>query len=537
MTPEHRGPGDSDPRSPDDDDLAARFEGADAPRPLPADLRARLEASLLAPHQTDPLPHALRRRLERSMAGTRVPVTRTRFLTAAAVLLLVVAAAAVVVRTGSGGGDGDTVAGGPRPSDERLRDGDVSGGSSGVSGDGTGATGEGLAGGGSGAPADGFGGGDTTAGGAGAAPTAGSGRTDALQSPPPSGQAGGPPPPFAYGDDAGTAGPPAAEEGATSPDTAAPIRIGVVHGDHDLEAGFLAYLDLLDAHGGIGGRRVVAVVTSSSSPARDTLATVNLSGAPLASAGQVPAWVRQPLLEGPAAVEDALTGSVWSFTSVLERQAHLAALAAFPQAQPGATAAIYHATSGPFADRVPAALEVALRTRGVAAVRVPTDPASPRFVPADAAFVSLPNGDAAPFLRAASNAGQAPEQGLWGIGSLFDEDLLAVAPAGLRLVSPYALPGPAEADAVRRGAERGLGTGVVHGWVTAKSLAVALWQAGATTPAELDAALGALAGYANGFMPPYEVRPGTRSRTPEGLVLVPRDGRFTAASPFRRDPL
>jgi hypothetical protein len=45
-----------------------------------------------------------------------------------------------------------------------------------------------------------------------------------------------------------------------------------------------------------------------------------------------------------------------------------------------------------------------------------------------------------------------------------------------------------------------------------------------------------MAGYDSGLAPPYETRPQTRSRTPEGVVFEVHSGAFTAQGTFRRDP-
>ncbi|MGH9040722.1 MAG: hypothetical protein ACRDZ3_10890, partial [Acidimicrobiia bacterium] len=113
--------------------------------------------------------------------------------------------------------------------------------------------------------------------------------------------------------------------------------------------------------------------------------------------------------------------------------------------------------------------------------------------------------------------------------------LLADLPEGARVVSPYLVPGGAEGDAIRSGAGSP-SAGVLHGWNTAKVLAVALWRSGADTPEETITALEAMTGYDSGLAPPYETRPGTRSRTPEGVVFEVRSGAFTPQGAFRRDP-
>jgi hypothetical protein len=73
----------------------------------------------------------------------------------------------------------------------------------------------------------------------------------------------------------------------------------------------------------------------------------------------------------------------------------------------------------------------------------------------------------------------------------------------------------------------------VHGWVTAKALAHLLFGNGGTTITEAD--LDALVGWDPGWAPPIELRPGTRARTPEAVVLEPSAGGFHAAGDFERD--
>jgi len=122
-----------------------------------------------------------------------------------------------------------------------------------------------------------------------------------------------------------------------------------------------------------------------------------------------------------------------------------------------------------------------------------------------------------------------------GIYSLSDETLLPDLPEGARVVSPYVVPAGDEGEAIRSGAG-GTSAPVLHGWVSAKALAAAIWRTGADTPAELQAALEGLAGWSSGLAPAYETRPGTRSRTPEGVVFAVRQSAFVSEGGFRRDP-
>jgi hypothetical protein len=103
------------------------------------------------------------------------------------------------------------------------------------------------------------------------------------------------------------------------------------------------------------------------------------------------------------------------------------------------------------------------------------------------------------------------------------------------VISPYVVPGGDEGAAIRSGAG-GTSAPVLHGWATAKSLAAAIWRTGADTPAGVQTALEQLAGWSSGLAPPYETRPGTRSRTPEGVVLQVQNGAFTSDGSWQRDP-
>jgi len=53
---------------------------------------------------------------------------------------------------------------------------------------------------------------------------------------------------------------------------------------------------------------------------------------------------------------------------------------------------------------------------------------------------------------------------------------------------------------------------------------------------ELQAALEGLAAWSSGLAPAYETRPGTRSRTPEGVLFRVQSQAFVADGGFRRDP-
>jgi ABC-type branched-subunit amino acid transport system substrate-binding protein len=317
--------------------------------------------------------------------------------------------------------------------------------------------------------------------------------------------------------------------------------VGLVGGDAAQESGFNAYLALLNREGGVRGRPLEAVRVGPGAVDSSTLATVNLSLRPLATPGGAPGWVGGALLETLTATEDLLPagGRVFSFASVPERQAHLAVDAVFPAAASGASAVVYVATDGPYAGRVADAFRHVLAGKGVKVTTRVYDPAQPpALLPAateDAAFVSLDPPAAAAFARQARESGYRPARGIAGVASLFDPAVLVDLPEGARVVSPYVVPGGAEGDAIRSGAG-GTSAAALHGWTTAKVLAVALWRSGADTPDETMTALEGMTGYDSGLAPPYETRPQTRSRTPDGVVFEVRSGAFAAQGAFRRDP-
>jgi ABC-type branched-subunit amino acid transport system substrate-binding protein len=319
------------------------------------------------------------------------------------------------------------------------------------------------------------------------------------------------------------------------------LRVGIVGGDPAQEQGFDAYVALLNRDGGVRGRPVEAVRVGPGAADPSTLVTVNLSPRPLATPAGAPGWAGGALLETLSATEDLLPagGRVFSFASAPERQAHLAVDAVFPDAAPGARAVVYAATDGPYAGKVAEAFRRVLRDKGVTVTTVVYDPAAPPPLLAtaaeDAAFVSLDPPAAAAFARQAQESNYRPLRGIAGVASLFDPAVAAYLPDGARVVSPYVVPAGAEGDAIRSGAG-GTSAAALHGWATAKILAVALWRSGADTAEEALSALEAMAGYDSGLAPPYETRPQTRSRTPEGVVFEVRSGTFAAQGTFRRDP-
>jgi hypothetical protein len=318
------------------------------------------------------------------------------------------------------------------------------------------------------------------------------------------------------------------------------LRVGVVAGDAAQEAGFRAYVNRLNQNGGVAGHTIELVPVGPGSPAANTVATVNLGLQPVAGPGGAPSWATGPLLETLTATENLLRGdgAVFSFASPPERQGHLAADALFPsKAAPGTRAVIYApAAPGPLRDVVPGAIQAVLQERGVTADVVVYDPGAHKpFTPADAAFVSLDPATAKTWVAEARSANYRPAAGVAGIYSLFDEALLADLPEGARVVSPYVVPSGTEGQAIRSEAG-GTSASVLHGWATAKSLAAAIWRTGADTAAEVQAALEGLAGWSSGLAPAYETRPGTRSRTPEGVVFRVQSQAFVPDGGFRRDP-
>ncbi len=511
------------------DDIGRLFEGLDAPRALPADVRGRLERHLLEPDVVEvlasvdeprdlpvdlrerleaaltggvdarPLPLGLRRRLARSLRGRSATAARLRVAGAiAAGTLVLLASVALLNRDPSG--------------DERTVRAATGAATTDVS-----------------RPAAS---GSLDAG-ARTQPDALSGTATAGGNNPPSPaarSAAGPAttgaPPFAFGSSAGSSGgagsaafaPPGNADAAPS---AAPLAIAVIGGDAVEEAGFRGYVDLLNRSGGAGGHRFGIVADGAAS-----VATANLSAQPASSSAR-------PLLEGLAPPEARLRGDVFDVASVAERQAHIAATTAFAQPTPGAQAVIFTGGGEPFATRVPAALEDVLRARGVTTVRVPYDGGTPLLPSADAAFLSLPTALVRSWLREAGD--YAPGRGVWAVYSAADESLLGDMTAAVRVASPFAFPSNDEAAALRAATGQPLSARSIHGWLTAKYLAVAVWRSGGDTAAEVAAALKTMPGYADGFGAIYEVRPATNSRTPEAVVLRPNGSTFAADGAFIRD--
>lgn len=330
----------------------------------------------------------------------------------------------------------------------------------------------------------------------------------------------------ATGGGSGSAGAPSggAAAGAVGDSARTAVTISVVGAGTAVADGFNAYVRTLNAAGGVGGRQVVTVQGSRD----DAVATVNLDVSPAHGT------VAGALFETAFVDERRLQGAVTSIASPLEGQAALAVAHAFPAPADGATASVYAGMAEPWATIVPAALEEALRDRGVTVVRVPFSAGAPTFVPADAAFLSLDPGAVRAWVDAAPGA---PVRGSWGVGSAWDDTIAARASAlSLRVLSPYSPVGGDEEAALRRELPgHALSAAAVHGWTTAKALAILLADNGGTrvTAADLDH----LVGWDPRWAPPFEVRPGTRARTPDAVVLEPSDDRFAAAGSFERADL
>jgi hypothetical protein len=203
----------------------------------------------------------------------------------------------------------------------------------------------------------------------------------------------------------------------------------------------------------------------------------------------------------------------------------------------GATAVVFTSASEPWRTVVPAAVEAVLAPLGVRVERVAYDPDRPPalFPEADAAILSLDSAGVRSWARQARVTAYRPSRGIGGVATLHDESLLPDLPEGTRFVSPYAVPPGAEGEAIRSAAGPVSAAGL-HGWATAKMLAVALWHTGADTADDVTAALGRLDGYDPGLFPPYQTRGSSNARLPDGLLYQVRAGSFAAQGGFRRDP-
>jgi hypothetical protein len=568
--------------------VPADAESLDAPRPLPEPLRARLESALLAEATSTPAAAAAASpSIPAAAAGVASPSSsapvgdvvslarRRRKIVAAwssvaAVLLLVVAVAGLAGRGGNSGSGSLEAAGGPTTTSLESPAPLPSG-----AGDSTDATSPATtapaspttratrpprpspsttgpktpgAGGNQGEPAP-----TTPTVPTSSEPSGGDPATDPgtpppfYNSPPPGESSGAAPamssgPPAAASPSGGSqdAAPPnQTQKSATPAPAGSRLRVGIIPGDAAQEAGFRAYINRLNQSGGVSGHGIDLVTVGPGAPATNTIATVNLSSQPVAGPGGAPSWATGPLLETLTATADLLPGnrSVFSFASPPERQGHLAADALFPTSVSGGAKAVIYVPpgAGPLRDSVPEAIKAVLKERNVTAEFVTYRPGTDQpLTPADAAFISLDPTAAKAWVAQAKADGYRPAAGVAGIYSLADETLLPDLPESARVVSPYVVPGGDEGQAIRSEG-RGTSAPVLHGWATAKSLAAALWRTGAD-PAQVQAGLEGLTGWSSGLAPPYETRPGTRSRTPEGIVLQVQSQAFVAQGGFRRDP-
>lgn len=460
-------------------DPVARVD--DQARPLPADLRHRLEASLLAAHPM-PVPQRLRRRIEARLAGGDRPASRVG--AAAAVVLLVVGVLAAVM-SGDGSGDSTEVAT-PRTTLSR--------------------------------PSAGIGTSPTVVG----SPAAGSAGAGSVGGGGATGSGSAAPPPFTEEGGASDAGPESAPAAGVAP-LAGPIVVALTGTESDASAAIQAYFDLVNATGGIHGRPIE--VGGPEQPG--AVATVNVGEEALTT---TPGGT---VFETLHSEEVRLRDGVASLASAVEHQARLAAAAAFPDA--GGSAVIYVGQREPWLTVAPNAIEGVLRGRGVATARVPFDGRTASATPAsaaDAVFLSLPSSDVGTWLH--SYAGGAPTNGTWGVGSAWDDDLaVRGAAVGLRAVSPYGRAGGEEEAALDTAMPDGISAPAVHGWVTGKAIARLLHTSGGAPLTE--ASLDSLVGWDPGWAPPFAVRDGTRSRTPDGIVLVADGTRFVPTGGFLTD--
>lgn len=316
-----------------------------------------------------------------------------------------------------------------------------------------------------------------------------------------------PAPPFAFSDEPGR--PFAAAATAPLTTAAPPFRIDVVPGDADAVAGFRAYVNTRNALAAPSSRRLEIVA-----PGQAADITVNLSGTPLTTMSTGVG------IETLLAPDRLLRDNVFNFAGAVDRQAALLVNAVYPTAAPGSTAVIYREPDGVLRDDVPAALEASLKEKGVTVLPFvdvrPGQAIAP--VSADAVFLSLHSAAAKRVVDAYSPAAYPPRR-FNGIGTLAESSAVADLPPGTRFVSPYAFPASAEAAAVKQGTGLPAGAQVYHGWIAAKTLAVAVWRDDPRTPEQLKAALHRMANYANGFAPVYTYRPGTNSVQPEGVLF------------------
>lgn len=315
---------------------------------------------------------------------------------------------------------------------------------------------------------------------------------------------------------------------ALPPPVGEPLRIGVIPGDSAREAGFRAYIDLLNKEGGAGGHHLHVVPALSPG----TVATANLSTTPVADSAGAPEGMPTPLIEGVLPFEDAVRGDVFSPAGAPEQQAHLAVAAAGVPA--GGTAVVYTGGPEPFAGRVPGAFDEALRAGGVNVVHVPWEGnGAPPSAAADAAFLSLPDDLTRSWLEAARVAGYGPPKGIWGIRSIAGRPLGPPMSDGTQAVAPYGFPPPKELAELETRVGEPASARMVNGWLTAKWLAVAVWRGG-TDSTRLAERLRSSSIDSGGFVARYELRREANVRTPEAVVPKPASDRLTSEGSFGR---
>jgi hypothetical protein len=312
-----------------------------------------------------------------------------------------------------------------------------------------------------------------------------------------------------------------ASAGQASGVAAAPATAAVnvaLFGTGPAHDGFQAWLD---AHGGtLGGRRMQVVSSAGSADATVNLGEQRLQDHP-----------KGVVFETAFVEESSLGGVVASLSSTPERQARVAVARAVAGAPSNTRAAVYVGSSAPWSTTVADAIEHELDARGISHVRVPFAASAPAFVPADVAFLSID----APSVRAwVDHAPSAPRLGVWGVGSSWDEGMAAAGSrVGLRAASPFAVLDAAQHDALQRqlGKTATVSAAVVHGWVTAAALDHLLRRNGDATLTAAD--LDALRGWSSGWAPPYDVRPRTRSRVPDAVILRATTSGFRQIGEFQ----
>jgi hypothetical protein len=298
-----------------------------------------------------------------------------------------------------------------------------------------------------------------------------------------------------------SAAPPAAtSESADSGAAASSLALTVdVVGDRSsaVAVGFDAYLQRLNASGGIDGR-TVATITGAPG-----LLTVNLGDEPAEQTS------RGVTLETAFVSRDRLGVDVATVGSAVEVQAERAVAAAYPQ-WTDARATVF-VSEGATWDAAADAVVAALRAKGVRPNRI-------RYAPGvrstgSATFLALSPADARAHL---STRPVAPSRGIWGVASAYDDRQPL---ATLTVLSPVAPAGGAEEAALRAALPDGaLTAGAIHGWVTAEATVELLRRTAGrvVTPADLQA----LAGWRS----VWAVAP---FGTPAAVPLRAENGRFT----------